>query len=378
MNLRTYLLALLIVFVSTHSYPCTIFSIVRDGKVFVGNNEDERREYTAKSWFIQPRDGKYGCVLFGWADGWAQGGMNDQGLFWDWAAGYKADWEPSHEKRDHLGSLSYKIIRECATVKEAVETCWLYNQPSFAYARVMFVDRTGDSAIVGWEKGRMKVIRSRDGLQVLGYGQRTGKARLDELQEVSIMAAKSIATACCRRKGKVITHYSNVCDLQNGDVYVFNIWRHHKGLFSWITQSRSDRECFRFNLDEELKKGNHYYDLPLLEAQLTKSPQTDGRTLKAANVDPVIYAKYLGQYLNDSGARFTITKMGDRLFIECSEWSGGKYELHPISETEFFLNFIDFQAQFVTGTDGRVEEVLFLSRGRDGKSTNDRAQRIHD
>ena len=71
MNLRTYLLALLIVFVSTHSYPCTIFSIVRDGKVFVGNNEDERREYTAKSWFIQPQDGKYGCVLFGWADGWA-------------------------------------------------------------------------------------------------------------------------------------------------------------------------------------------------------------------------------------------------------------------------------------------------------------------
>ena len=378
MNLRTYLLALLFVCVSAQSYPCTIFSIVRDGKVFVGNNEDERREYTAKSWFIQPRDGKYGCVLFGWADGWAQGGMNDQGLFWDWVAGYKADWEPSHEKRDYLGSLSYKIIRECATVKEAVETCRLYNQPSFAYARVMFVDRTGDSAIVGWEKDRMKVIRSQDGLQVLGYGQRTGKAQLAKLQEVSIATAKGIATACCRRKGNVITHYSIVYDLQFGDVYVFNIWRHHKGLFSRIAQSRSDREFFRFNLDEELKKGNHYYDLQQLASQLAKPPKTDGRTLVAESVDPAIYSKYMGQYLNDSGAQFTITKMGDRLFIECSEWKSVKYELNPVSEKEFFLNFIDFQAQFITGTDGRVQEVHFRSTGRDGKITNDRAQRIHD
>ena len=378
MNLRTYLLALLFVCVSAQSYPCTIFSIVRDGKVFVGNNEDERREYTAKSWFIQPRDGKYGCVLFGWADGWAQGGMNDQGLFWDWAAGYKTDWEPSHEKRDYLGGLSYKIIRECATVKEAVETCRLYNQPSFAYARVMFVDRTGDSAIVGWEKGKMKVIRNRDGLQVLGYGQRTGKARLEELQEVSMMAAKGIATACCRRKGKVITHYSNVFDLQNGDVYVFNIWHHRKGLFSWITQSHSDRKCFRFNLDEELKKGNHYYDLPLLAAQLTKPPQTDGRTLKAANVDPVIYPKYLGQYLKVSGARVTITKEGRRLFIESSEWPTWKYELFPVSEMEFFLNFIDFRVQFVTDTEDRVVELVFLSTERDGTSKSERAKRIYE
>ena len=98
----------------------------------------------------------------------------------------------------------------------------------------------------------------------------------------------------------------------------------------------------------------------------------------AEYVDPAIYSKYIGQYLNDSGAQFTITKVGDRLFIECSEWSGGKYELNPISETEFFLNFIDFQAHFITGTDGRVKEVHFLSTGRDGKSTNDRAQRLHD
>lgn len=131
-------------------------------------------------------------------------------------------------------------------------------------------------------------------------------------------------------------------------------------------------------MDEELKKGNHYYDLQQLASQLAKPPKTDGRTLMAVSVDPAIYSKYMGQYLNDSGAQFTITKMGDRLFIECSEWKGGKYELHPVLEKEFFLNFIDFQAQFVPGTDGRIEEVLFRSIGRDGKGTNDRAQRIHD
>ena len=74
----------------------------------------------------------------------------------------------------------------------------------------------------------------------------------------------------------------------------------------------------------------------------------------AANVDPVIYPKYLGQYLKDSGARVTITKEGRRLLIESSEWPTGKYELFPVSEMEFFLSFIDFRVQFVTDTDDRV------------------------
>jgi hypothetical protein len=45
---------------------------------------------------------------------------------------------------------------------------------------------------------------------------------------------------------------------------------------------------------------------------------------------------------------------------------------------EFFLNFIDFRVQFVTDTEDRVVEVVFLSTERDGTSKSERAKRIYE
>ena len=192
MNLRTYLLVLLLVCVSVQSYPCTIFSIVRDGKVFVGNNEDERREYTAKSWFIQPRDGKYGCVLFGWADGWAQGGMNDQGLFFDGNALKYAIMKSQPDKplffkdRDPVRTF----MEECATVDDVVKLLTNFNLKGFNNGQCHFADKTGDAAVIGADKnGDLFVIRKKGTFQVsTNFNLANPEFGLESLKEAGFTA----------------------------------------------------------------------------------------------------------------------------------------------------------------------------------------------
>jgi len=63
---------------------CTIFMGSSGGKVFVGNNEDfiDPNTYV---WFLTPSPDKLGRVYFGYGHELPQGGMNEKGLFFDYA-----------------------------------------------------------------------------------------------------------------------------------------------------------------------------------------------------------------------------------------------------------------------------------------------------
>jgi hypothetical protein len=50
-------------------------------------------------------------------------------------------------------------------------------------------------------------------------------------------------------------------------------------------------------------------------------------------VDPKIYDAYLGQYEFDATSVVTVSRLGDKLFVEAG---GQRVELLPISETTFF------------------------------------------
>ena len=63
----------------------TLKNLLMMASGLVGNNEDYKIPYT-RVWFVPPENGKYGRVYFGY-DNWSpQGGMNDQGLFFDFFA----------------------------------------------------------------------------------------------------------------------------------------------------------------------------------------------------------------------------------------------------------------------------------------------------
>ncbi len=230
-------------------FPCFILKIAHGNCVLAGNNEDIDNPLT-KIWFEPPEKGKYGITYFGFSVNYPQGGMNDQGLFFDAVAGYKTDWKKSPKRLNYAGNLSRKIMEGCATIEEAIAIYSKYNKSSLRYARYLFVDRTGASAIIGWIDGELKFIRDKGGFQALGFKEETGASMLKSIKEqkdaVSVDDVKAVLQAC-HQEGRYPTQYSNICDLNNNVVYMF-LYHDYS-------------TCVKFDANEEFKKGEHHYRL---------------------------------------------------------------------------------------------------------------------
>jgi penicillin V acylase-like amidase (Ntn superfamily) len=97
----------------------TIIMVAKGKIVLAGNNEDWKNPKT-KIWFIPASNGEYGRVCVGFDNMFAQGGMNDQGLFIDANALGPTGWEPIEGKPTFQGALMDRILAECATVEDAI------------------------------------------------------------------------------------------------------------------------------------------------------------------------------------------------------------------------------------------------------------------
>ena len=72
---------------------CTIFVLTDTNRALFCNNEDWSDPNT-RIWFVPAQPKRYGHVYVGFDNGWAQGGLNTEGLAFDWVAGYKEEWSP--------------------------------------------------------------------------------------------------------------------------------------------------------------------------------------------------------------------------------------------------------------------------------------------
>ncbi|MHC4458411.1 MAG: hypothetical protein ACYS0I_15250 [Planctomycetota bacterium] len=81
-NLLALGILIVMVFTQPLAYACTAFMASESNMVLVGNNEDYNIPHT-RMWFIPAKNGQYGKVYFGYENWRPQGGMNDQGLFFD-------------------------------------------------------------------------------------------------------------------------------------------------------------------------------------------------------------------------------------------------------------------------------------------------------
>ena len=164
--MKTYALSFLMLFslfTSIQSYSCTIFYVVEDHKIFAGNNEDWKDPYT-KMWFYPPGDNKHGWVKFGFGSGFPQGGMNDQGLFWDGTAGPYLAMPLSEEgKENYSGPLMQKVIEECANIEEVKKIFTQYYCEDQYKAQYLIGDSLGNSIIVEGDN----IISIQDNHQVL-------------------------------------------------------------------------------------------------------------------------------------------------------------------------------------------------------------------
>ena len=237
------------------SRACTIFVLTDGEQTLFCNNEDWSNPKT-RIWFL-PAQGHYGCVYVGFDNGWAQGGMNTEGLAFDWVAGYKEEWQPDRLARPVVGNPAQRMLQTCATIEDAIAFHHKYREPSFSYARILVADRTGASAVIGAKDGKLHVVRMNQS-RGFGYAGATLNKLLNEFPRPTPADGARILETCTQ-PGEFATKYYNIFDLKTGDIYLHP------------TAKQADE--LKLNLQVELKKGGHYYDMPRIRKQLKQAPQ---------------------------------------------------------------------------------------------------------
>jgi tetratricopeptide (TPR) repeat protein len=241
---------------------CTIVMVSKGKIVLAGNNEDWKNPKT-KIWFIPAANGEYGRVCVGFDNLFAQGGMNDQGLFIDANALAPTGWEPTEGKPTFQGALMDRILAECATVEDAIAFCDKYNITGLARARFPIADKTGASVVVEFGKGKVQYVKKTGVYQIATNfvitnvkGEnypctryRTADKMLKNTDDISLDLVRAVLSAT-HQEGQYPTLYSNICDLRNGILYLYNF--------------HNFEEVVQFNLEEELKKGRKIHDIPSL------------------------------------------------------------------------------------------------------------------
>jgi len=231
---------------------CTICVLTDAQQTLFCNNEDWSNPKT-RIWFV-PSSRQHGCVYVGFDNGWGQGGMNTQGLAFDWVAGFKEKWDRDRKLKTVSGNPAERMLETCASVEEAIAFFQSHWEPSFSYAKILVADRTGASVIIGAKDGQLQVEKMR---QSRAFGYRGGLANemlVQDSRPALANAAKILKAAV--QEGQYATKYSNVFDLKSGEIYLFRF--------------PDQAEPIKLNLAEELKKGGHFYDVPRISEQLTQ------------------------------------------------------------------------------------------------------------
>ncbi|SFE01374.1 carcinine hydrolase/isopenicillin-N N-acyltransferase family protein [Thermophagus xiamenensis] len=146
-----------LVLITYPSLACSVLYYIDSatGKIYVVNSEDYWLDVDA---YIQIEPGtkkKYARLWYGW-DNFAQGGINEKGLFFDAAV------TPEQPKikgygnpKDNLGD---KILAYCSTVEDAL--MFLEKEKiALTNSHMMFGDKTGNAVVVEWVDGERKLVR---------------------------------------------------------------------------------------------------------------------------------------------------------------------------------------------------------------------------
>jgi len=252
--MRSLFIGLALGAAATSIPACTVFVLTDTNRILFCNNEDGPDNPT-RIWFQPAGTNHYGCVFVGYDNGWAQGGMNSEGLAFDWLAGWKEEWNPDPALPEVRGNQ--EVIETCATVEEAVHFYRTHRDPNLWYSKCLLTDKTGASVLIGAVGGQLRVWRSRKSWG-LGYGKRILEPMLKTNSEPTLANATNILRACLQ-PGKFATRYFNVFDPQSGDIFLYPF-------------PKKDIEV-RLNLAAELSKGPHYYDMVRIQKQLRKTPR---------------------------------------------------------------------------------------------------------
>ena len=86
----------------------------------------------------------------------------------------------------------------------------------------------------------------------------------------------------------------------------------------------------------------------------------------AIDLDPDLYDQYVGRYQLVQGVNITVTRDGDRLFVQLTGQQ--RLEVFPESETGFFLRAVDAQITFGRNDAGAVDHLVLHQNGIDQRA----------
>jgi hypothetical protein len=235
---------------------CTIV-YAADGDIALAGNNEDWTGLSAKIHFLPASEGKFGRVYFGFdVVNWPQGGMNEEGLFFDGATAESMDVprDPSKPDHGHEKGLIFKAIEECTTVEEVLAYFERYDHSGGWGGQYLVGDRFGYSAIIEplnviKKTGRYQVITNF--LQSKTPPEKSQDPRyrlaarlLDESDDYSVDLVRRVLSATHWEEysgSMTVTLYSYVCDLKRGDIYIYNF--------------HDFEQVAKINLRDELAKG---------------------------------------------------------------------------------------------------------------------------
>ena len=172
-------------------------------------------------------------------------------------AGFKENWERDPKLKKVKGNPAERMLESCASVEEAIAFFQSHWEPSFSYAKIMIADRTGTSVVLGAQDGQLQVEKLQRS-RAFGYRGELASKMLVGNSKPTVANAAAILEAAVQ-KGQYATKYSNVFDLNSGDIYLFRF--------------PEQPDAVKLNLGEELRRGGHFYDIPAISTQLGQPPQ---------------------------------------------------------------------------------------------------------
>jgi predicted choloylglycine hydrolase len=255
---------------------CTGFTTSNDSIVLVGNNEDWRYPDSYIR-IYPPSDSSYGRVIFDVnfplenSQNYysAFGGMNDQGLFFDIYSHPNLVPINSSDKPDfNAGEIARYIMRVCSSVDEVVEEFNKYNLEFMDDIQYFFVDRSGNSVII---EGDEIIYKEKNYQVVTNFLQSnpshgwhpcwrfdTAVSMLENMTDFSVDYFRDICNATHQEHYLYPTQYSNICDLNNGIIYLYHYYNYNN--------------VIEIDIYEEFENGIQSIYLPSLFEPLNNQP----------------------------------------------------------------------------------------------------------
>jgi tetratricopeptide (TPR) repeat protein len=145
--MKKFLLLLFALLICSSSDACTVYKITKNGKTFVGNNEDYWNANT-RIWFEKGKNGNYGCAYVGYAHLYPEGGINEKGLVFDGFSVPHRDIKKDPNKLAYDTATLRKVMRTCQNTDEVFDFFSKLDLSLLHSGMILFVDQSGKYLVV--------------------------------------------------------------------------------------------------------------------------------------------------------------------------------------------------------------------------------------